>query len=489
MAEARRLYIGNSLFRKREMKRWTWISPNSKHRSEIDYILVDKRRILHDVSVVSPFNTGSDHRLVRARVVIDGKREKMALYLASGGGRVRVYNEANLQEAIMQEDWCQGDGIDDDYNPLIGKLKECLRKAKGVCLREKKGSISEETTKLLEKRKNMKRTIEDHLEYSILSRVIRQQDFEAYRMEKLLNASEEKKRDMVLYRSDVTALKNTDGIPVNEKSEMEKVCEDFYTKLFKSTRNVQPLPPLQQEENVPPILVSEVERAIGSMKNGKVPGKDGITSEVLKSGREQLWKILAERITHYLDEGRILSQWKESNTILLYKKGDREDLKELPTHMPAVSRVQAVHEDNSGQVITSSRRKQSREQAGFRKNYSTMDHIVTLTQLLERANEYKLPLCVAFVNYEKAFDSVETNALLNSLQSVNNFTPETIIMYTMRKSGCVSHYINHLMAAVLSQSYSYGFRFGRSSYSSQFSSGEILLVSLNFHLLYNFRCR
>ncbi|XP_029638135.1 uncharacterized protein LOC115213341 [Octopus sinensis] len=252
----------------------------------------------------------------------------------------------------MQEDWCQGDDIDDDYNSLIEKLKECLRKAKGVCLREKKGRISEETTKLLKKRKNMKRTIEDHLEYSILSRVIREQlkkDFEAYWMEKLLKAAEEKKslkkckRDMVLYRSEVTALKNTDGIPVNEKSEMEKVCEDFYTKLFKSTRNVQPLPPLQQEENVPPILVSEVERAIGSMKNG-------ITSEVLKSGREQLWKILAERFTHYLDEGRIPSQWKESNTILLYKKGDREDLK---NYRPICL---LSHEDNSEQVVTSSRR-------------------------------------------------------------------------------------------------------------------------------------
>ncbi|XP_014768033.1 uncharacterized protein LOC106867623 [Octopus bimaculoides] len=106
----------------------------------------------------------------------------------------------------------------------------------------------------------------------------------------------------------MTALKNTDGLPVDDKSEMEKVCEDFYTKLFKSTRNVQPLPPLQREEKVPPILVSEVERAIGLMKNGKAPGKDGITSEVLKSGREQHWKILAEQFTHYLDEGRTPSQ-------------------------------------------------------------------------------------------------------------------------------------------------------------------------------------
>ncbi|XP_029644279.1 uncharacterized protein LOC115218543 [Octopus sinensis] len=158
--------------------------------------------------------------------------------------------------------------------------------------KRKEGKNLGRNYEVIREEENMKRTIEDHLQYSILSRVIRQQlkkYFEAYRMEKLLKAAEEKKslkkckRDMVLYRSEVTALKNTNGVPVNEKSEMEKVCEDFYTKLFKSTRNVQPLPPLQQEENMPPILVSEVERAIGSMKNGKAPGKDDVTSEVLKS--------------------------------------------------------------------------------------------------------------------------------------------------------------------------------------------------------------
>ena len=44
---------------------------------------------------------------------------------------------------------------------------------------------------------------------------------------------------------------------------------------------------------------------------------------------------------------------------------------------------------------------QPREQAGFRSKYSTIDHI---------------PVCVAFVDYEKAFDSVQTQAILTSLQ-------------------------------------------------------------------------
>ena len=46
------------------------------------------------------------------------------------------------------------------------------------------------------------------------------------------------------------------------------------------------------------------------------------------------------------------------------------------------------------------------EQRGFRSKYSTTDHIHAITQLKENRREYNIPLCVAFVAYEKAFESV-----------------------------------------------------------------------------------
>ena len=59
---------------------------------------------------------------------------------------------------------------------------------------------------------------------------------------------------------------------------------------------------------------------------------------------------------------------------------------------------------------------QPREQAGFRSKYSTTDHIHAINQPKEKCREYNIPLCVAFVDYEKAFDSVQTQAILTSLQ-------------------------------------------------------------------------
>ena len=55
---------------------------------------------------------------------------------------------------------------------------------------------------------------------------------------------------------------------------------------------------------------------------------------------------------------------------------------------------------------------QPRKQTGFRRRYSTTDHIHIVNQLKEKYRKYNIP----FVDYEKAFDSVQTQAILILLQ-------------------------------------------------------------------------
>jgi len=56
------------------------------------------------------------------------------------------------------------------------------------------------------------------------------------------------------------------------------------------------------------------------------------------------------------------------------------------------------------------------EQTGFRRGYSTVDNIFVVKQVISKAQEYNFPLVLVFVDFEKAFDTVETNAVLAALQ-------------------------------------------------------------------------
>ena len=47
------------------------------------------------------------------------------------------------------------------------------------------------------------------------------------------------------------------------------------------------------------------------------------------------------------------------------------------------------------------------------------DHIHAINQLKKKCREYNIPLCVAFVDYEKALDAVQLQATLTSLREVH----------------------------------------------------------------------
>ncbi|KIH43297.1 hypothetical protein ANCDUO_26700, partial [Ancylostoma duodenale] len=71
--ETSHFYHGNSRFQKAKNRWWTHISPNGVHRHELDHILCN-RKVFTDVAVVPSFQTGSDHRLLRAQFHFDNTR-------------------------------------------------------------------------------------------------------------------------------------------------------------------------------------------------------------------------------------------------------------------------------------------------------------------------------------------------------------------------------------------------------------------------------
>ena len=65
------------------------------------------------------------------------------------------------------------------------------------------------------------------------------------------------------------------------------------------------------------------------------------------------------------------------------------------------------------------------EQAGFRKERSCTDHIATLRVIIEQSLEWNSPLYITFIDFKKAFDSVDRTALWKLLAHYG--IPEKII--------------------------------------------------------------
>ena len=56
------------------------------------------------------------------------------------------------------------------------------------------------------------------------------------------------------------------------------------------------------------------------------------------------------------------------------------------------------------------------EQAGFRRNFSTIDNLFVINQMIEKCIEYNKELYLAFIDYTKAFDSVKHDCVMKSLE-------------------------------------------------------------------------
>lgn len=209
---------------------------------------------------------------------------------------------------------------------------------------------------------------------------------------------------------------------ITNRKDINKAATKFYQHLYSNQddtkqgiyeiRTPNPCP----SDPEPEILPSEVRKAILSQKSDKAPGPDKITNELLKGTLEELAPILTKIFNKVITSGIIPEQWETSHIILIYKKGPKED---IGNYRP-ISLMSNVYKVFSkiilDRISTKLDENQPIEQAGFRKNFATVDHVHTIKQLIEKYNEYNKCLYMAFVDYTKAFDSISHKAIWESLE-------------------------------------------------------------------------
>lgn len=168
------------------------------------------------------------------------------------------------------------------------------------------------------------------------------------------------------------------------------------------------------------ITEEEVRTALSGLKKGKAAGPDGVLNDLLKTTGDTIVPYLLTLFNDLFRTGDYPSDWAKAIIQPIFKKGDDEN----PDNYRGVSllscvsklytsimnaRLTAWAEENN--ILSES-------QAGFRKNYSTIDHMFTLYAAVTKQLQLKKKLYVAFVDFQKAFDTVKRDVLWNVLLKI-----------------------------------------------------------------------
>lgn len=167
-----------------------------------------------------------------------------------------------------------------------------------------------------------------------------------------------------------------------------------------------------------PITAAEVDEAVKNTKTGKSPGPDGVLPEVLIHGGARLRAFLFTIISMFWTTEDIPSDLTDPNIAILFKKGDRSHC----GNYRGISLLSVVGKLLSDILLQRLKRIADKmypqSQSGYRDGRSTIDGIFTLRQLMEKAREQRRNMYIVFVDFTKAFDTVNRSLLFQILEKL-----------------------------------------------------------------------
>lgn len=436
-----KLSILNTFFKKKSNRKWTWRSPNGKHRNEIDYILSNRPDMFQNLEVLN-LNFPSDHRPVRATIKLSKQKKDRTRFgnyrnsALENEGEKTKYKEcikSHLPELI---DWQENTTVQTYYEKLIQVITQSLQSARSTkeTTNKRRKILSERTETLIKRRQILHNTKNKTLAmknetsalYKLISKYIKY-DYARHRfqtIEKHMKQAGSSKKALKELRTNTTWIEglNQAGSTSNNRNDIMRIATEFYktlysTKTQKNTVHSNTNSTYESNKgNITQIDESEVIEAIKRLKTDKSPGSDHITNEALKITHTDLTQPLTHLFNCILKTAETPKQWSESNITLIYKKGDPND---IANYRP-ISLLPCIYKLFSSiinrRISITLEAKQPIEQAGFRKSFSTIDHIHTLELIIEKYQEKQRALYVTYIDYKKAFDTISHTSIWEALR-------------------------------------------------------------------------
>ena len=230
----------------------------------------------------------------------------------------------------------------------------------------------------------------------------------------------------------IKALKLNDGTITSNPQNMLKATEEYYTDLFKlretDTTAQQELytaikkegRTLSTEQKIlltSPITENEVINAMKNAPQNKSPGPDGIPEELYTTLHLTLAKQFTNLINNLNSETLTPLKWNESIIRIIFKKGDKQQLKNyrpislLKSDYKIFTKIIA---NRLGKIIRSIIHE---SQNGFIPNQDITDNAFKAQMLLDLLDAKNEEGFILSIDQEKAFDRVNHQFMIGCLKA------------------------------------------------------------------------
>lgn len=159
------------------------------------------------------------------------------------------------------------------------------------------------------------------------------------------------------------------------------------------------------------------QQCLRNTKLGKSPGPDQVTNELLRYLPVSMQDALHKFMILMWMTGSTPTRWKESETLLLYKKGDPL----LLSNYRPIALANAVYKVWTGLLTMAMSRYAehfhilSEGQEGFRKHRNTMRSLQSLLNVYEDARLSTQNVYAVYIDYSNAFNTINQDKLLQVL--------------------------------------------------------------------------
>jgi hypothetical protein len=419
----------NSMLQKKASRLITFDGPNSRH-TRLDYICVTRRwrRTITNCDTIKTKVIESDHRLLHFTVTVGNEyppttpsRKKPSPYWPS------IQNKELQEKFIRAVDAKLG-----TETPTFTSLTAAVMQAADENLPRlqrmtKKSPLWKEDGDIAAKREHMKQLTVQQTAGNMAA-VHASHDLNLIYVQKLEERITEELRTLEKLHTDgkstaiwraidrITERKARERIRIEGDSDAQKA--DILRSHFQSLlNNPSAVPPIRCPLNFPTtqanfdtglITLDELRGAVKGMSSYNAPGPDGLPTAIYKTAiQRKLLPIMNAALT---GQEKPPEEWLTANIIAIPKKGDLtkaanyRGISLMSTAAKLYNRILLRRLQPLDKLLLPI-------QSGFRQGHSTTEQILALRMMVDRCRTRQKPGVIVFIDFLKAFDSVNRVAL------------------------------------------------------------------------------